>query len=166
MANPQRGRTSNATYFITTSTAEKKNLLQSDRVARLLTEVLYHYRSEQKFLLHEFVIMPNHLHLLITPIAPTTLEKAIQHIKGGFSFRAKKELGIQGEMWQTSFHDRRVRDLAEYIKFQSYIWNNPVSAGLSSQPQEFPFSSASGKFELDDVPQRLKPFVSSASMQG
>jgi putative transposase len=51
--------------------------------------------------------MPNHFHLLITPTL--TLERAMQVIKGGFSYRARKELGFAGEIWQPSYYDRRVR---------------------------------------------------------
>jgi putative transposase len=53
--------------------------------------------------------MPDHFHLLITPFE--TLERSLQLIKGGFSFRAKKELGFGGEVWQNSYYDRRVRIL-------------------------------------------------------
>lgn len=154
-----------STYFVTTAAWEKKSLFQSERMAGLLIHVLYNYRDQKKFLLHEFVVMPNHLHLMITPLASVTLERAMQFTKGGFSFRAKKEFGIHGEIWQPSFYDRRVRDSAEYVELKSYIWNNPVSARLCAKPQEFPFSSASGKFELDEVPQRLKPLTFPASMQ-
>ena len=165
MTIPHRGRTSESTYFVTSSTWEKKHILQSERMAGLLIDVLQNYRAQRKFLLHEFVIMPNHFHLLINPLEGTTLERAMQLIKGGFSFRAKKELGIQGEIWQTSFFDRRIRDAAEYQKYRDYIWQNPVAAGLAGSAEKFPFSSATGKFELDDLPQRLKPLSSSASMQ-
>jgi putative transposase len=99
--------------------------------------------------------MPNHFHLLTTPISPVTIEKAVQFIKGGFSYRAKKELSLHGEIWQTSFFDRRVRDANEYTRFRHYIHMNPVRRGLATSPEEFPFSSAQSK--LDDVPQWLKP---------
>jgi len=69
---PHRGWTSRSTYFITADTFMKKRLLQSERSASLLIEVLYHYRTLNKYLLHEFVVMPNHLHLLITPADATT----------------------------------------------------------------------------------------------
>ena len=74
-------------------------------MARLFLEVLQHYRLQNKYLLHEFVLMPDHFHLLITPTE--TLERALQLIKGGFSFRARKELGFVREIWQMSFYDRR-----------------------------------------------------------
>lgn len=155
MAIPYRGTTGNGTYFITASTWEKKCILQSERMAKLLIEVLFHYQTQGKYCLHEFVVMPNHFHLLITPIGSVTLEKTVQFIKGGFSFRAKKELAMGGEIWQTSFYDRRVRDANEYVRFRHYIHMNPVRRGLVSNPEEFPYSSAILK--LDEVPQGLKP---------
>ncbi|HYX67635.1 MAG TPA: transposase [Terriglobales bacterium] len=157
MANPYRGRTGEFTYFITASTYRKKPLLQSERTASLLVDVLYHYRSQGNYLLHEFVVMPNHFHLLITPASGTTLEKAMQLIKGGFSFRRGKELGLTGEMWETSFYDHRARSSAEHAKLRNYIHENPVRRGLCERAEDFPFSSANPKFELDDVPQWLKP---------
>src|SRR3954464_11815351 len=164
MTIPHRGRTSEATYFITADCWEKKCFLQSERMATLLIEVLYHYRVQRKYLLHEFVVMPNHIHLLITP-SGLTLERTMQLIKGGFSFRAGKEFSMKAEIWQTSFYDRRVRNLVEYVHFRDYIHSNPVKAGLASTPKEWPYSSANGRLELDDVPQRLKPFSKAADMQ-
>ena len=163
MANPYRGQTGRGTYFITADCFEKKRMLQSDRSALLLIDVLYHYRGQRKYLLHEFVVMPNHFHLLITPGGDATLERAMQLIKGGFSFRAGRELGMSGEIWQTSFHDRRVRDMEEYVRFRDYIHQNPVGAHLAARAEDWPHSSASGKFELDDVPQRLKPLSKTSS---
>jgi len=87
-------------------------------MAGLFIEVLLHYREQQKYLLHEFVLMPNHFHLLITPTL--TLERALQLVKGGFSFRAKKELGFGGEIWEKSFYDRRVRGIEDYQAFSEY----------------------------------------------
>jgi putative transposase len=152
---PHRGLTSLSTYFITAGTFQKKPLLQSDRMARLLLDVLQHYRTQGKFSLHEFVIMPDHFHLLLTP--SITLERAMQLIKGGFSHRAKKELLFNGEIWQTSFVDRRVRDASEYSNFVQYIRENPVKKHLSFSASEFPYSSAACLSLLDDIPQRLKP---------
>lgn len=142
MTIPYRGATGVGTYFITASTCEKQCLLQSERMAGLLINVLSQYRQQGRYGLHEFVVMPNHFHLLITPIFPVTLEKAIQFIKGGFSYRATKELGFAGEIWQTSFYDHRVRDATEYVRFRHYIHMNPVRRGLVAVPEEFPPSSA------------------------
>ncbi|HEX8818102.1 MAG TPA: transposase [Terriglobales bacterium] len=155
MAAPRRGNTGLGTYFITADTFQRHSLFQSERMAELFLEVVFHYRSQQKYLLHEFVIMPDHFHLLITPAL--TLERALQVIKGGFSFRAKRELGFGREIWEKSFHDHRVRGWEEYCAFRRYIHLNPVKKGLVTRAEEYAYSSARPGVKLDDVPQRLKP---------
>ena len=107
MAAPARGNTGYSCYFITASAFQKQSLFQSDRIAQLFLEILKYYRLQKKYLLHEFVLMPDHFHLLISPTE--TLERALQLIKGGFSYRARKELGFVREIWQPSYYDRRVR---------------------------------------------------------
>jgi putative transposase len=155
MAAPPRGNTGHGCYFITASTFQKRQILQSDRMAGLFMDVLLHYRQQEKYLLHEFVVMADHFHLLITPTQ--TLERVMQLIKGGFSFRAKKELGFVHEIWQPSYYDRRVRDVEEYFALREYIRQNPVKRRLVEISQEYRFSSAWPVFQLDTAPQRLKP---------
>ena len=155
MAAPHRGNTGYSTYFITASAFQQQTLFQTDRMAELFVEILLGYRAQQKYLLHEFVLMPNHFHLLITPTL--SLERALQLIKGGFSFRAKRELGFTGEIWEKSFYDRRVRDWEEYCAFRRYTHLNPVRKGLASAPEEYPYGSARPGVALDAAPQRLKP---------
>ena len=79
MTIPYRGTTGDGIYFVTSSTFQKKAQLQSERMASLLIATLIEYRNRQKYEIHEFVVMPDHFHLLITPIV--TLERAIQLIK-------------------------------------------------------------------------------------
>ena len=155
MAAPPRGNTGHGCYFVTASTAQKRSLFQSERLATLFLDVLLHYRAQEKYLLHEFVLMPDHFHLLITPTV--TLERSLQLIKGGFSFRAKRELGFGGEIWQSSFYDRRVRDVEEYCAFRDYIRSNPVKKRLAAVVEQYPYSSAGAGIALDEAPQRLKP---------
>ena len=158
MAIPYRGSAGHGTYFITTSCWEKRPLLQTDRMACLFIETLLAYRDQKKYLLHEFVVMPNHFHLLVTPLEES-LERCLQFIKGGFSHRARKEFGLRTAIWQTSFYDHRVRDAAEYDRARSYIHQNPVRRGLVERAEDWPYGSACGRFSLDDVPQGLKPLV-------
>jgi len=155
MAAPRRGNTGYGCYFITGSTFQKRNILQSDRMAGLFLDVLLHYRAGGKYLLHEFVVMSDHFHLLISP--RESLERAMQLIKGGFSFRAKRELGFLHEIWQPSFYDRRVRDAEEYFAFREYIRQNAPKRGLAGKPENYRYSSAWPGLALDEAPQRLKP---------
>jgi len=154
MAAPFRGNTGSGTYFITASTFQKQNLFQSARFSLPFIGTLLSYRLQRKYLLHEFVVMPNHFHLLITPVV--SLERALQFIKGGFSYRVKKELGYAGEIWQPSYYDRRVRDVEELANFGHYIRHNPVKRGLVRMAEEYPYSSAFPGFVRDEVPERLR----------
>jgi putative transposase len=161
---PHRGTTSESTYFVTANVFQRKSLFQVEKIAALFIEVLMNYRTEKKYLLYEFVVMPDHLHLIITP-TQITLERALQLIKGGFSFRLNKNLKVKKEVWQPSFLDRRIRDSLEYQKFKDYIWQNPVKRFLAKIPEQYPYSSANPDFRLDPVPQRLKPISSAALPQ-
>jgi putative transposase len=80
----------------------------------------------------------------------------MQLIKGGFSFRAKRELGFVHEIWQPSFYDRRVRDAEEYFAFQQYIRQNPRKRGLAIRAEDYRYSSAWPGPALDEAPQRVK----------
>ena len=122
-----------------------------------MIDTLYHYRGTA-YLLHEFVIMPDHIHVLLTP--KTSLEKAVQFIKGGFSYRAKQELGSNMEVWQKGFSDHRIRDAGDYLQHVSYIRENPVRKHLCERAEEFSYSSAYPGFDSDPVPQGLKPAIS------
>ena len=145
------------TFFVTSTTDGRRALLQSDRMAQLLVDVLAENRRKGRFLLHEFVIMPNHFHLLLTPAAEIPLEKALQFIKGGFSFRAKRENSFPYEIWQPSFLNHRIHDAEDYKHHHTYILENPVRAGLSERPELFAWSSATLRMELDAPPPGLKP---------
>ncbi|MGP8095405.1 MAG: REP-associated tyrosine transposase [Candidatus Sulfotelmatobacter sp.] len=142
------------TYMITSSTWGRRSLFGKEPWARLLIDTLYHYRGSA-YLLHEFVVMPDHVHVLLTPL--TSLEKAVQFIKGGFSYRAKKELGSNMEAWQKGFSDHRIRDGEDYLRHVSYVRENPVRKHLCERAEDFPYSSACPGFDLDPVPQGLKP---------
>ena len=81
-------------FFVTTKTSMARRLLQSERNAVLLIEVLRSNVAAGRFQLHDdFVIMPDHLHLLMTLPGDITVEKAMQLIKGGFSYSLKWEFG-------------------------------------------------------------------------
>jgi putative transposase len=145
------------TFFVTSSIAEKRNLLQSDRSAALFVNILYDYRSQKKFRLHEFVVMPDHFHVLLTVESDLTVERAVQFIKGSFAFRAGKELGFHSPVWQKGFSEGRVLDQSAYEGMREYIRNNPVAKNLVNDATRFPYSSAHEGLELDPMPQGLKP---------
>jgi len=156
-ADPANIAAGNRTFFVTSSIAEKRNLLQSHRSARVFIDVLYHYRSQHKYRLHAFVVMPDHFHVLITVGHEVSIERAVQFIKGGFAFRASRELGLRPPVWQRGFSEVRVYNPEAFSRVRGYIVQNPVKRRLVESPHEYSYCSAHTAFELDDVPQGLKP---------
>jgi len=154
---PSQITAAHRTFFVTTSIQDKRSLLQSSRSAELLLSILDSYRQQGKFRLHEFVIMPDHVHLLLTVGGDVSIERAVQFIKGGFAYRAGKELGFQAPVWQKGFSEVRVLDETSYEHYCIYIRNNPVRRRLASTPDDFTFSSAGNSITLDPRPQGLKP---------
>ena len=126
-------------FFATTKTSQGRALLQSERNARLMIDVLRSYVTAGKFRLHDFVVMPDHLHVWLTVGDGMTVERAMQFIKGGFSYRLKKECGYWGEVWQRGFSETRVEDRQSFMKHRDYIAANPVKAGLVDSQEEFPY---------------------------
>jgi len=148
------------TYMISSSTWGRRSLFSREVWAKLLIDTLYHYRGSA-YLLHEFVVMPDHIHVILTP--KTSLEKAVQFIKGGFSYRAKKDIESNFEIWQKGFSDHRVRDASDYRLHQIYVQQNPVRKHLYERAEDYPYSSAHPGFELDPAPQGLKPLLEEES---
>jgi len=148
------------TYMISSSTWGRRSLFSREVWAKLLIDTLYHYRGSA-YLLHEFVVMPDHIHVILTP--KTGLEKAVQFIKGGFSYRVKKDIESNFEIWQKGFSDHRVRDASDYRLHQIYVRQNPVRKHLYERAEDCPYSSAHPGFDLDPAPQGLKPLFQEES---
>jgi putative transposase len=110
------------------------------------------------------VLMPDHCHAMLTPAFEVSLEKAVQFIKGGFSYRAKKEVGTKLELWQAGYNSHNVQDADDYERHRDYIYQNPVRAGLCSEPQEYRYSSANPAMKklMDEAPPWLKPQLKAA----
>ena len=139
---------------MTSNTTQRKCFFRSEAWADLFVETLYEYRPE-RFSIHGFVVREDHFHLLMTPTQ--SLERAVQCVKGGFSFRAKKFLGWTGDIWQAGFSDHRIRDEEDYAVHQRYIAKNALESRGIVSAGDHPYCSIGGRFELDAFPQGLKP---------
>jgi len=131
----------------------------------MLAETLFHYRDKQDFLLHEFVVMPDHLHLMMTPGVTASLERCVQLVKGGSSFRIHKARGLKSEIWQVGFHDWTIRDLGDWRAKVEYIRMNPVQAGLVEKAEEWGYSSVGVRVVLDPMPVKYQSLASGAKAQ-
>jgi putative transposase len=123
---------------VTAVTAKRCSLFQVTATAELLERTILDYHSQRKFLLHAFVIMPDHFHALITPAPDVSLEKAMQFIKGGFSFRLKSKMDV----WMRSFNESQIMTKEKFKNCVLYIEENPVRRGLVSTPRAHPSDSS------------------------
>ena len=142
-----------------------RRLLQSERNAELLIDVLRSLVTEKAFKLHDFVIMPDHMHLLLTVDEEMTIEKAMQLVKGRFSFRLKKEFGVNGDVWQRGFSEVQVLDRKSFDAHRVYIAENPVKAGLVESAEAYPHSYQHLANRKLEAQQGLKPGSLSASFR-
>jgi putative transposase len=140
------------TYAISISTFLQHHHFQKQSHADLFLKTLLRYREQGKFQLHGFAIMPNHVHLLLTPGVDQPLPKCIQLIKGGYSFAARTL--TQKEIWQSGYHEHRVRDLLDYENQLRYIANNPPADRL---PEDYLYvhTHPEHKETMDPCPSRL-----------
>jgi putative transposase len=136
---------SGQTYFVSSQTSGRRPFFRHERWAVLLQEVLQHYRGTS-YLLHAYVIMPDHFHILLSP--QDSLERALQNIKGGYSFRARSAFDWHHDIWQAGFSDHRIRDIEDWQHHIEYIRKNPTR-------EDYSYIA----LNLDPVPQRLKPQV-------
>src|SRR3974390_755532 len=146
---PRDHATRNAqTYFVTATTWERRALFKSERWARLFMKTLHSYRGRADSL-HEYVLMPEHFHILVTPLVARG--GAVQFIRGGFSFRAKRELKSSMEVWQRGFSDHRIRDAEDYVRHIDYIFLNPVGRNLATSAGESPYCSRFPGSATDEI---------------
>jgi REP element-mobilizing transposase RayT len=110
-------------------------------IADMIVEVLRYAADVLKYYqLHAFVVMPNHVHILITPAV--VLRKITQSVKGFSARRANEVLHLTGTFWRYESYDHLVRNREEFARIQRYIEHNPVRAGLVQKEGEYRWSSA------------------------
>ena len=106
-------------------------VLQQPSIAALVDSALNHFH-ETRVLAGDFVVMPNHVHVLMTPIDGFELEDLLKSIKGFTARQMNQELSSSGPVWQRESHNHIVRDAEQLEAFQRYIAANPQQAGLRS----------------------------------
>jgi REP element-mobilizing transposase RayT len=116
--------------------------LRNPQIAKIVVNsIRFGCENLRHYELHAFAVMPNHVHLLITPLVP--LSKLQQALKGFTAREANKVLNRTGHsFWQRESYDHWVRDAEEFARIKSYIERNPVKAGIVASAAEYPWSSA------------------------
>ncbi len=130
------------TYFITICAHMQQNLFQRDEIAELVVGTFFKYRDAGEFEFHEYVVMPNHVHLLLSIGEQQQLSRVIQLIKGGFSHSLRENGIVFRAVWEQRYYDRRVRDENEFAELARYIRENPVRKHLAERAEDYSYSSA------------------------
>lgn len=131
------------THFVTYALLDRDACdLTRRALARILIEALQ-FRHEERYLLHDWVIMPDHVHLLIWPMATDegffSLSSITGPMKGWTAHEINRRIGRRGGLWEDESFDHVVRNRASFREIAFYIWMNPVNAGLVDDPREWPW---------------------------
>jgi len=114
--------------------------LRDERVAQIVQDALLFFHGERYYLL-EWVIMPNHVHLIVDLHEDRALDEVVQSWKSFTAKEANKMLRRSGQFWYREYYDRWIRDEAHYNRVVNYIAFNPVKAKLAIRAEEWRWSS-------------------------
>ena len=119
--------------------------LSKAEIARLVAGALNHFVG-QRYELRAWVVMPNHVHAVVWPMQGHTLSDILHSWKSFASSQANRLLHRTGEaFWQAESFDHWIRDDEERARLVAYVENNPVKAGFCRHPEDWKWSSASGR---------------------
>lgn len=142
--------------MITMVTSQRRAFFRDAALAHQAIETFYAVQSLHPFFLYAFVIMPDHIHILLGIPLSGKVSRVAAAIKRNISFDVgtrprvgKPAAERKNERWQRSFHLRIVEDA---VRAKEYIHANPVRASLCNAPEHYPWSSASGRWDIADLP--------------
>jgi REP element-mobilizing transposase RayT len=115
--------------------------LRNTKVAEIVEENLLHF-ADVKYKLHAWVIMPNHMHILLRPLEGYSLSEIVHSCKSYTAMIANRVLNRRGTFWFPEGFDRFIRDYDHFEKAFNYIERNPVKAGFCENQSDWRFSSA------------------------
>jgi len=131
-------------HFITFTCYHRLPKLDTGEARDLAVAALEHARVQYRFRVYAFVVMPEHVHLLISEPDRASVAQAIASFKISSAKQAEKGRGgskPDGRLWQPRGYDRNIRDYEEFVEKRRYIHRNPVRRGLCARPEDWKWSS-------------------------
>ena len=135
---------SKQSHFITFTCYHRLPNLKDEKLRDVLVTAFEQTRLRYRFRVYGFVIMPEHVHLLISEPERGTVANVIQSLKISSAMHSTglRDGGEQHRpLWQKRYYDRNVRDYDEFVEKLRYIHRNPVRRGLTEQPGDWQWSS-------------------------
>jgi putative transposase len=141
MPHIKKQQLDNCIYFITTVTNGRLPIFRDDSCCDILIDDIKYYRKMLDFLLLAYVIMPNHLHLLLMTGDKFSVSKILQKIKGHSGYRINESTNQGGSIWQADFFPKIIGEDESIDAAMDYIHNNPVKHGFVETPDAWKYSS-------------------------
>ena len=131
----------NTPYFITTVTDKRKKVFTDKLACELLINVLTYNKFYCDYSVYGFVIMPDHLHLILQPHGTMEISQIIKKNKANFTRYYNKMNNSKGTIWQPGFYDRGLKGMKSVKETLEYIHNNPLRKSLVDDIREYEYSS-------------------------
>ena len=129
-------------YFVTTNTDNRQQIFRDPDVAHFFLNTLRYFKPLLGFKIYSYVVMPDHIHLLIEPKDRYGLSEVMKAIKGSFGRKYLIMRGETGKVWQRQFFEYSVEGGVELKRKIRYIFENPVRRGIVKNEVDYEFSSA------------------------
>ena len=153
MSNYKRIYLENYSYYLTIVTQNRKPILVDN--IELLRDSFRRSKRKYDYVINAIVILPDHIHTIITPKNPKEYSKIIAHIKRSFTYGLDKKEKDEARwnltasshrrklsgVWQKRFYEHTIRDEKDYYKILDYIYNNPIKHGLVDNINDWKYSS-------------------------
>jgi len=142
---------SGQSHFVTFCCYHRRRLLTTDESRRIFESALDRVRRSFRLRVYGYVVMPQHVHILLSEPQRDTLADALKSLKQGVSRRLLPKIGgplqpafgLSGErhFWQKRYYDFNIRNYPQFVEKLRYIHRNPVKAGLCERPEKWEWSS-------------------------
>jgi len=140
-------------YFVTTDTGNDTPFFKDPRKCLILQQTVLFQRRKGRINLYAFVVMPNHLHIILATANNFPLSRTIQSIKGFSAYTINRQNGTTHQIWQKGYYEHGIRNEQDFMEKYNYIANNPARKGLSDRIDNYPWSSfyKDKTFEIDKI---------------
>ena len=129
------------TYYLTCCLHDGRPLLRVDDLTCYLVRLYGESRDRSDILLHGYVVMPDHYHVLFTLSPEGSVSAIVRKAHSLFARYCRRTTPTRGRIWQRRFYDHVIRDEDDWRTKLSYMHGNPVRAGLVEEPSDYPWSS-------------------------
>ena len=135
-------------YMTTTVTIEREPIFKNSKVADTLLETILFGKRRRWYYLLSFVIMPDHIHLIIIP-SEKNISGCMKSIKGFSARQINKLLTTIGSIWQEGFYDYILDTEEKVVNKIKYIEENPVRKGIVTHAEDYRYSSIKYREQTD-----------------